>query len=289
MTRIVIDSTTDIQADFVRDHGITVLPLHILIDDVEYIDGVTITTDEVYEAMLAGALPKTSQVSIPDSEAALCELAGQGEDLVYLAFSSKMSGTYEVVSAIMDRIAVDFPNQRFASLDSRGGSFATGLITMEAVYAAESGMPFDQLVERCRFLISHVEHVFVITDLTWMIRGGRISKTLGYTASLLNIKPVLDVDDGEMEVIHKVRGRAKSMRKVADIVADRARNCRRQTIGITHANDIQAALDMRDLLQQRLPECNYIIEEIGAVLGVHIGIGGVGVFFFSQMDPQTSS
>ena len=124
----------------------------------------------------------------------------------------------------------------------------------------------------------------MITDLTWMIRGGRISKTMGYTASLLNIKPVLDVDDGEIEVIHKVRGRAKSMRKVADIVVDRARDCARQIIGIAHADDIQAALDMRELLQQRLPDCSYIIEEIGAVLGVHIGIGGVGVFFFTQME-----
>ncbi|MBO4365742.1 MAG: DegV family protein [Eggerthellaceae bacterium] len=289
MTRIVIDSTTDIPADFVDDHRITVLPLHILIDDAEYIDGVTITTHQVYEAMLAGALPKTSQVSIPDSQATLRELAQQGEDVLYLAFSSKMSGTYDVVSDLMEEMAADFPNQKFASLDSRGGSLATGLVTMEAVRMAESGVPFDDLVERCRFLIAHVEHVFVITDLTWLIRGGRISRTLGYTASLLNIKPVLDVDDGEIEVIHKVRGRAKSMRKVADIVAERACNCMRQTVAIAHADDMQAALDMRELLQQRLPDCTYIIEEIGAVLGVHIGIGGVGVFFFTQMDPSAAN
>lgn len=289
MTRIVIDSTTDIPADFVRKHHMAVLPLHIMIDDVEYIDGVTITTEEVYEKMMSGAMPKTSQVSIPDTKATLLEIARQGEDIVYLAFSSKMSGTYEVVSALMDSMAADFPNQKFASLDSRGGSLATGLVAMEAVRMAESETPFDDLVKQCQFLIEHVEHIFVITDLTWLIRGGRISKTLGYTASLLNIKPVLEVNDGEIEVIHKVRGRAKSMRKVADIAAERARNCMRQTIGIAHADDIQAALDMKELLQQRLPDCKYVIEEIGAVLGVHIGIGGVGVLFFNQMDSSAAN
>ena len=131
-------------------------------------------------------------------------------------------------------------------------------------------------------MVANIEHVFVITDLDWMIRGGRISKTLGYTASILGIKPVLDVDDGEMEVIYKVRGIKRAMEKVADIVAERARDYADQIIGITHADDIAAAEKMKALIKARLPQCSFLTEEIGAVLGVHIGIGGVGVFFLRK-------
>ena len=283
MTRIIVDSTCDIPGELISQYGIEVLPLHVLVDDQEYLDGVTITTGEVYELMRKGYMPKTAQVSMADTYDRLSALCAKGEDLLCLAFSSKMSGTCGVIWQVMEELKEEYPDRFLCTLDSKGGSFATGLIALEAAKAAQSGMPFDALVERCQFLIAHVEHVFVITDLLWMIRGGRISKTLGYTANLLGIKPVLDVDDGEMEVIQKVRGRKQSMVRVADIVAQRAQGCPKQTIGITHADDLQAAEEMRELLRQRLPDFQYLITEIGAVLGVHLGIGGVGVFFFNQM------
>ena len=254
MIRVIVDSTCDMPAATIAQYGVEVLPLHVIAEGREYLDRVTITTREVYDMMRRGVTPKTAQVDLAETHRRLAELAAQGDDLLYLAFSSKMSGTCGLVAQIM-----------------------------EAARAAAGGMAFDALVERCRFLIDHVEHVFVINDLTWMIRGGRISRTLGYTASLLDIKPVLDVSDGEMEVIQKVRGRRRSMERVADVVAQRAQGCPRQTIGVTHADDPQAAEDMRTLLAKRLPECTFLTEEIGAVLGVHLGIGGVGVFFFNQM------
>lgn len=123
----------------------------------------------------------------------------------------------------------------------------------------------------------------MINDLNWLVRGGRISKTMGYVVNLLNIKPILDVKNGEMEVIAKARGSIQSMKRVADILAQRVSKCGRQTIGITHANNPEAAEKMRELLRERLPECDFLIEKIGAVLGSHLGIGGIGVFAFSEM------
>lgn len=284
MTRIIVDSTCDLPDAFVREYGIVKLPLHVMVGKEEYLDGVDITTEQVYALMRQGIMPTTSQVSMTDTFDTLAAMAEEGADLLYLAFSAKMSGNCSLVEHVMQELSELYPGQNFQTLDSRGGSFATGLIAMEAAKAVRGGMPFEPLVERCRFLIAHVEHVFVIKDLNWMIRGGRISKTMGYTANLLDIKPVLDVKDGEMEVIRKVRGRLSSMKKVADITAERAAQCPAQTIGITHADDLEAAEKMRELLHQRLPECHYLIEEIGAVLGVHLGIGGVGVFFFNQME-----
>ena len=283
MLRIVVDSTCDLPRTFAEKYGILVLPLHVIVGEHIYLDRRTISTKEVYELMRKGVMPSTSQVNQMDTEEILEDCLRQGDDLLYLAFSGKMSGNYGAVSRVMGKLAESYPERRMRALDSKGGSFATGLIAMEAAKAARDGMAFDALTDRCEFLTSPVEHVFVISDLNWMVRGGRISRTMGYTANLLDIKPVLDVSDGEMEVIRKVRGRLNSMRRVADIVAERAVKCPRQTIGITHADDIKAADTMQELLRERLPECTFLTEEIGAVLGVHLGIGGVGVFFFNKM------
>ena len=282
MIRILTDSTTDMPQDLADRYGIVVLPLYVIIEGKEYLDRVDITTDQVYAYMRRDVVPRTAQVSYSDTEAALRAHLEAGEDLIYIGFSSKMSGTYQLVAGIMDELRAEFPSRRVTAVDSRGGSLATGIITLRAAGDAREHGDFDRTVRRIGAMIENIEHVFVITDLTWMIRGGRISKTLGYTANLLHIRPVLDVDDGEMEVIHKIRGTRRAMEKVADIVAERAREYPDQTIGITHADDVAAAEQMKALIRERLPDCSFMTEEIGAVLGVHIGIGGVGVFFLRK-------
>ena len=282
MIRIITDSTTDIPQGKAEDLGIIVLPLHVIIEGREYLDNVEISTNEVYAYMRGNIVPKTAQVNYADTEAALRERLEAGEDLIYIGFSARMSGTYTLVSSILDGLREEFPARRTEAIDSRGGSLATGIITMRAAEAANDEADFDSLVSYIHTMIANIEHVFVITDLVWMIRGGRISKTLGYTANMIGIKPVLDVDDGEMEVIHKVRGTKRAMQKVADIVAERAKDYPDQTIGITHADDIEAAENMKALIRTRLPDCSFMTMEIGPVLGVHIGIGGVGVFFLRK-------
>ena len=281
--RIIVDSTTDIIEEYVEKYNIEILPLYVVIDDKEYKDKISITTEEVYQQMRQDKLPKTSQVNIGDSYETIERICKDGDDAIYIGFSGRMSGTYQLINNIMEEMSEKYPERKLEAIDSRGGSYATGLITIQAVKMAAEGMDFDAICHRCQFLIKHVEHVFMIDDLTWMVKGGRISKTLGFISNTLNIKPILDVDDGEMEVIQKMKGKRNAMKRVADIVKERAINCQKQIIGITHADDIESAKEMVELLKERLPDCVYEITQIGAVLGVHIGIGGVGVFFFNQM------
>ena len=282
MIRIVTDSTTDIPQGIAEKYGIIILPLHVFIEGREYLDNVEITTNEVYAYMRRNIVPKTSQVSYSDTEETLRERLKAGEDLIYIGFSSKLSGTLNLVDSILDELGEDFPDRRVTAIDSRGGSLGTGLITMRAAEAASQNADYDALVARIREMTLNIEHLFVITDLDWLIRGERISKTMGFTANLLGIKPILEINDGEIEVIHKVRGTKHSMHKIADIVAERARDYPDQLIGIAHADDAEAAERMKALVKARLPECSFVMMEIGPVVGVHIGIGGVGVLFLRK-------
>ena len=213
MTHLIIDSTTDIPREYIDRFDITVLPLHVLIEDKEYLDRVTITTNEVYAYMKQGITPKTSQIEYTATKNALRDLLMQGEDLICIAFSSRMSGTCQLISMIMDELRTEYPDRKMITIDSKGGSMATGLVAIEAGKVLETGASYEDTVKRINYCISEVEHVFCITDLTWMVRGGRISRTKGYTANLLNIKPILDVSEGEMEVIEKIHGTKKPLKE----------------------------------------------------------------------------
>ena len=181
MIKIVVDSTCDLPQSFIEDHGITVLPLHVIVDGNDYLDGVDISTAEVFSLMRRGVMPTTAQVNLVDAYCSIGALADAGDDVLCLMFSSKMSSTYQSISLVISDLREKYDGQKFVALDSEGGSFATGLITMEAVKTVESGSTFEEVVDRCKFLIDHVEHVFTIDDLKWMVRGGRISKTAGFT------------------------------------------------------------------------------------------------------------
>lgn len=289
MIRIAVDSTCDMPAAFAAEHGVVTLPLHVLAEGAEYLDRVTISTAEVYDLMRRGIMPSTAQVNPAEAYEGLLPLVEGGEDVIVLPFSSKMSSTCQAITMAAQELEEEFPGRRVVVLDSKSGSLGIGLIAMAAVKAVEEGCTLEEVANRCRFLIGQVEHIFVITNLDWMIRGGRISRTMGFTANLFHIKPILQVREGEMEVIHKIRGEKKSMETVADLTAQRIKQCPRQLVGIAHANDLPAAQAMKALLAERLPEATFIIEEIGAVLGVHLGIGGVGVLFFRQLEERDPS
>jgi DegV family protein with EDD domain len=168
-------------------------------------------------------------------------------------------------------------------IDSKSGSVATGLIALyTAELSKEFNQSFEQLVNKVNQLVNHVEHVFCIADLSWLIKGGRISKVEGVIGNILDIKPILHVNDGALEVIKKVRGRKKSLNTILNILEERTRNMKGQIIGVSHADDIETANMLIEMIKKRLGSKDFIVTAIGSVLGSHLGIGGVGVFFFNE-------
>jgi DegV family protein with EDD domain len=280
--KIIVDSTCDLPEELLDKYKIKTLPLRILIRDKEYLDKKNINIEEVYSAMREGIVPKTSQPRPADIYNLFNEYYNNGMDFIYLTFSSELSGTYQVAESIAGEFKSKFPKIKMEVIDSKGGSTATGLIALQAAKLAEAGFDFDIIVNEISELVKHVEHIFTITDLNWLIKGGRISKTRGFLGSMLDIKPILDVNKGQMEVIKKVRGRKKALNTVVDILEERIKKFPNQIIGISHADDLETADELVLLIKKRLGSNNFILNRIGSVLGSHLGIGGVGVFFFND-------
>lgn len=282
MTKIIVDSTCDLPDELLCEHDIAILPLRVCLGENEYLDKVTINVDEVYAAMKSGIVPKTSQPNPVDIYNMFLQYCTKGCDFIYLSFSSKLSGTFQLAATILDELKEQYNNISMGIIDSKGGSTATGLIALQAAKLAEKGIGFETIDRELKYLRNHIEHIFTITDLNWLVKGGRISKSEGFVGNILNIKPILHFNDGIMEVISKVRGKKKALNTIADMVEERIGESKDQIIGISHADDLQTALELSEILKCRLDLKDIIINKIGSVLGTHLGIGGVGVFFFNK-------
>lgn len=283
MIKIMVDSTCDLPDEFIKKYDIKILPLRVSLEDEEYLDKESIQVDEVYSAMRKGIIPKTSQPSPKDIYDIFNEYCTNGLDFIYLSFSSVMSGTYQLAYSMLQEFKEKYPAVKMEIIDSKGGSTATGLIALHAArLCKENGQDFESIIGKIQELVNHVEHVFTISDLDWIIKGGRISRAKGIIGNMLDIKPILDVKDGAMEVIKTVRGRKKALQTVVDILEERAGKSTDQIIGVSHADDLKTAEELIDIIKTRLGYKDFIVNKIGSVLGTHLGIGGVGIFFFNK-------
>lgn len=279
MTRIIIDSTSDFPEHLSKRLGFSVLPLSVIIDDAAYRDGVEIQLDDVYGAIRAGKIPSTAQIRWDDTMALFSSIAQAGDDFIYLAFSSAMSGTYDLANMVCSELRVQNPSCRMAVVDSRGGSMGTGLIALQLGLMNEDGVSFDEMVSQCEWMASHVKYAFTISDLKCALRGGRLlARAAGNIGSVLNIKPLMVMKDGKLHLDKLIRGTKQSLGAIADSIVSSVCDFDKQIIGITHADDQEKADIVKALLQARLPDCTFLSERIGGVLGVHLGIGGVGVY-----------
>lgn len=289
MIKILVDSTCDLPDSIIKKYDIRVLPLRVLLEGKEYLDKKTIQVDDVYSAMRKGIVPKTSLPNPKDIYDIFDEYCTKGYDFIYLAFSSVLSGTYGLAKSIIEEFRSKYPGINMEVIDSKGGSTATGLIALQAAKLCQKcGQSFDSIVSSIQELINHIEHVFSISDLSWLIKGGRISKASGIIGNILDIKPILDVENGSMIVIKKVRGMKKALNTLVDILEERTRNCSNQIIGISHADDLKTAEKLMEIIKKRLGCTKFMVNKIGSVLGSHLGIGGVGIFFFNEKDPDFS-
>lgn len=282
MIRLIIDSTCDTNSFIRNNFDFDIIPLSINIGGRSYLDGVEIQADSVYDFMRAGKVPKTSQISYKSIAKVLDRCISNQDDFIYLTFSSELSGTYNFAFKIIEMYKEKYPERKMEIIDSRGGAGGAGLIAYQVLKMIKSGLTFETIVNQINFMIKHTVYYFTIDNLEWLIKGGRVSRPVGYLVNVLNIKPYLTVDNGKMIVTKMVRGRKKALKTILEDIKLGAVNFPNQTICISHADCTETALYMEEKIKEALPKCRTLIFQIGAVLGSHIGIGGIGAFFMDK-------
>jgi DegV family protein with EDD domain len=281
--KILSDSACDLPLTFYTDNGVTLFPLKVNIDGHEYEDLKTINPKTVYNAIRDGKIPKTSQPSPLAFEETFTQMAINKEKGIYIAFSSGLSGTYQSAVMILNQVKENYPEFDLTIIDSKCASLGYGLVVMEAAHLAAQNVSKEEIIKDVTFRCQHMEHLFTVEDLEYLAKGGRVSKASAFLGGLLNIKPLLNVEDGKLVPIEKIRGKKKLLRRIIEIIQERGTGLEEQIIGISHADDEETVLEMKKLIQDELHPKEIYISSVGASIGSHTGAGTLAIFFLNKL------
>src|SRR5690625_1993315 len=281
-TKILADSACDLTEEYYTKLDIDVVPLTVHLSDEEYEDGIEISPKTVYNAMRDGAAPKTSQVSPQTFKTIFTSYAEAKQPLVYLAFSSELSGTYQTAKMIEKDVKDEYPEAILHVIDTKCASIGYGLVVLRAAKLAKEGADVKQIIDMATYHAEHMEHIFTVDDLEYLYRGGRVSRTEEYVGSLLKINPILHVDDRKLIPLEKIRGSKTVLNRMIEIMEERGVDLKNQTIGISHGDDLERATKLADMIKEKFGAETIVIEMVGAVIGAHSGPGTLALFILND-------
>lgn len=279
---IIADSACDLPIEYFEEHSISFLPLSVEMNGKLLRDQKDIHPKQIYDEMRKGVIVKTSQVSPLDLKETFTELANKNIPSLYVAFSSELSGTYQTAMMIRNEIIEEYPNYELSIIDTKCASLGHGLAVKYAVELAKSGMSLIEIEAAVKGYCLKMEHIFTVDNLDYLARGGRISKASAFVGGLLNIKPLLHVEDGKLIPLEKIRGRKKVFRRIIEIMKERGVNFQNQTVAISHGDDEAAANEMKTMIAEEFSPKEVYINYVGAVVGAHAGPGTIAIFFLND-------
>jgi DegV family protein with EDD domain len=276
--KIVVDSSSDIPKNISTDLGIITVPMPVYIDGNTYHEGVDLFTEEFYANFKNYKdLPKTSQPNPNLLKDTYEKVLAEGNDLIAIHLSSGLSSTYQ--TAVMVREMCSAP-ERIHLIDSLGASLGFGLLAIMAATLAQEQDDPALLVKRITEARGKMKYIFTLDTLEYLIKGGRVSKTAGFVAGLLDVKPILHINsEGKIDVFGKVRSRKASLRKLVEIMEQSIAEPENQIVGISHSACFEEAEALAAEIKNKLPVKEIIIGEIGSVVGSHVGPGTLALFF----------
>ncbi len=270
--RIVTDSTADIPPDLAADLGITVVPLQVYIGDKSYRDGVDITPGEFYQRLRASpSLPKTSQPSVGAFEEAYERLCSETDSILSIHISSSLSGTYGAAllarDTVRNRCTVEV-------LDSRLASLGLGIIAMDCARLARDGVGLRDLTHYAKRMIPNVHITFMVETLEYLQKGGRIGRAQAFVGSLVNIKPILKIEEGEVRPVEKVRTRSKALDRLVEFVELFPEI---EELGLIYSTTPEDAELILRRIEPMVPRDRVIVSQIGPAVGTYMGPGMLGL------------
>ena len=272
--RIVTDSTADIPIEIAERMGIVVIPLKVHFGTNVFRDGIDITTEEFITRIRAEShLPTTSQPSPGEFVAVYEKMISQGEQIISIHLSSHLSGTFQ--SARTAKAIVD--SKDIYVVDSKSASLGLGLIILSAAKAAQEGLNLREILALVHEKIERMKLVFLVDTLEYLQRGGRIGKAGALIGSLLRIKPILGLEDGQVIPLERVRGEAKAMERLVEIIAESTNQSKWYNCWVAYGNSKDKAVQLQANLSQVLQCESPMITRIGSVIMSHVGPELIGV------------
>ena len=282
-------STADLSLEHFKERNINFVMFHYYLNGKQYEDdlGQSVSFDEFYKAMANGAETRTSQVNYEEFIEYFTPFLEQGKDILHVCLSSGISGVYNSASAAAEELRSKYPDRKIYIIDSLGASSGYGLLMDTLADKRDLGWTIDQVREYAESAKLHLHHWFFSTDLTFYVKGGRISKASGWFGTILRICPLLNMDNnGKLIPRYKIRGKQNVIKTIVDKMEEHAEDGLKYSgkCYISNSGCIEDAKAVAKLVEKRFKKLSGKVEinNVGTTIGSHTGPGTVALFFFGD-------
>ena len=278
---ILTDSCCDFSAEMVDELGLHLLPLSFSMEGKEYFnypDNRDIDPHVFYEKLRSGILGTTSAINVAVFTETMTPIVESGKDILCVSFSSGLSTTYQSACIAAKEVMDDHPGSKVLVVDSRAASLGQGLLVYLTVQEKNKGRSLEELRDFVEERKDHIDHWFTVDDLNHLKRGGRVSAAAALFGTMLQMKPVLHVDDeGHLIPVSKVRGRKASIKALLDKMDERVEDP--SVVFISHGDCLEDAESLAEMIKAKYPVEKLVINYVGPVIGNHSGPGTLALFF----------
>ncbi|MCI6190530.1 MAG: DegV family protein [Clostridium sp.] len=279
--KVVVDSTSYIPKETLIENDISVVSLNVLLNGKSYRE-VDLENEFFYKEMNESKeIPKSSQPSVEEIKEVFTNIAKSGFDIVGIFISSKMSGTYSTAHLVREMVLEEYPETRIELVDSESNCMQMGFSAIQAARAAKRGENIERVVEEAKKVINTSKFLFVPDTLKYLKKGGRIGGASALFGTILQIKPILTVQNGETSVYEKVRTKKKAVEVILKKVLDDVTEKGLGEVIVHHINCEEEGLDLAKRLENEL-KIPVKIQSIGATIGLHVGPGSIGVAYYTK-------
>ena len=285
---ITTDSNSDLPEEYIKKLGTVIIPQYYSFGDTVYGDELHMPPAEFYERMKNGELPQSQANNPAVIEDKFRSVLDRGLDIIHIAFSSALSGSYNNVCMVARELEEEYPEARITVIDSLNVSLGETILLLHAAELKDKGSSYDEIVSDLETYKQHINVQFTVDDLFHLQRGGRVSKTTALVGSALNLKPFLTVTDaGTLISDGTARGRKKSIRTLVDRMKDTLEDTPDTSVpvGIVHGNCIEDANTVAELVKSETGFTNIIINDISPSIGTHAGPGALGILYYGKRKP----
>ncbi|MDF2542647.1 MAG: hypothetical protein K0S47_2365 [Herbinix sp.] len=284
--KIITDSASDVPVWMIEEFKLHVIPTPVVIDEKDYFDGQTIFPEEFYQILRSSKDVKTYHINTNMFYENFKPYAQNKDEVIYICFSTGIAGTFNAANLAKKELQEEYPDFDLTIIDSKCASLGFGLATYYALLMQKNGASKQQIIEGIQWHCDHMEHIFTVETLEFLFKGGRLSRTSAIAGGLLDIKPIIEVnDEGALKPVEKVRGRQKSLKRLIDIVGERGVDLKNQSIGVLHGDDKNTLELMKEQLRDTYGCSKFVENYVGCAIGAHTGPGIIGIIFLGEESP----
>lgn len=285
--KIITDSATDLPKEIIDKYQLHVIPTPVTIDGTDYFDGKTIFPEDFYRIQAQGTDIKTYHINQYMFRENFEPYAKAGDEVLYLCFSTGIAGTFNAANLAKEELLEEYPDFKLTILDTKCASLGFGLVVEKVLRMQANGAPKELIIEAAQYFCDHMEHIVTVETLEYLYKGGRLSRTSAVLGGVLDVKPIIEVnDEGALVAFEKVRGRHKSLKRCVELVGERGVELDKQIIGVVHGNDSKTCEHVCEVLMEKY-HCRGIIKSwVGCAIGAHTGPGIIGIVFLSASEEK---